>query len=43
MHAPAYRQWGTQLLPWSDPFLTAWLEEIRGELLAAADFRVAKM
>ncbi len=33
---------GVRLLTWGDPYLTAWLEEIRGELLTDADYRAAE-
>ena len=33
---------GVRLLTWGDPYLTAWLEAIRGELLTDADYRAAE-
>ena len=32
---------GVRLLTWGDPYLTAWLEAIRGEPLSEADYREA--
>jgi hypothetical protein len=32
---------GVRLLTWGDPYLTAWLEAVRGEPLAEADYRAA--
>ena len=32
---------GVRLLTWGDPYLTAWLEAVRGEPLTEADYRVA--
>jgi hypothetical protein len=32
---------GVRLLTWGDPYLTAWLEAVRGEPLTEADYQVA--
>jgi hypothetical protein len=32
---------GVRLLTWGDPYLSAWLEAIRGELLTEEDYREA--
>ena len=32
---------GVRLLTWGDPYLTAWLEAVRGEPLAEADYLAA--
>jgi ERCC4-related helicase len=32
---------GVRLLTWGDPYLTAWLEAVRGEPLSEADYRAA--
>jgi hypothetical protein len=32
---------GIRLLTWGDPYITAWLEAIRGELLTEEDYREA--
>ena len=32
---------GVRLLTWGDPYITAWLEAIRGELLTEEDYREA--
>jgi hypothetical protein len=32
---------GVRLLTWGDPYLTAWLGAVRGELLAEADYVAA--
>jgi hypothetical protein len=32
---------GVRLLTWGDPYLSAWLEAIRGDVLTDADYRTA--
>jgi hypothetical protein len=32
-----------RLLTWGDPYLTAWLEAVRGEPLAEADYLAADL
>jgi hypothetical protein len=32
---------GVRLLTWGDPYLTAWLEVVRGEPLSEPDYRAA--
>jgi hypothetical protein len=34
---------GVRLLTWGDPYLTAWLEAIRGEPLTEEDYREARL
>ena len=34
---------GVRLLTWGDPYLTAWLEAVRGEPLSAADYLAANL
>jgi hypothetical protein len=34
---------GVRLLNWGDPYLAAWLEAVRGQLLAEADYLAAAL